>query len=193
MIKLKILDLWQTKLREDASKLEKNSLLYFNPRFMSLSQPHQLWLSCGNDRYQLNKACLQAKYLSGRSRTEKLMSHFSKENSPFCQLHPHTRTVGDLLHELVLCPVLAPQREQLFKFWDNLSAPFPVCSRILLNAKTTNSADFLQFLLDCSAVPQVIDAASEHGTGIYEILFKATRTFCYTIHRTKRQILDQWS
>ena len=97
------------------------------------------------------------------------------------------------LHKLVLCPVLAPQREQLFEFWDKLSAASPVCSRILLNAKTTNAADFLQFLLDCSAVPQVIEAASEHGTGVYEILFKATRTFCYTIHRAKRQILDQWS
>ena len=135
-IKLKIQDFWQLKLREDATKLKSNSLKYFNPQFMSLSRPHQLWLSCGNDRYQLNKACIQAKYLSGRSRTEKLLSKFSKENSPFCQLHPETSTVGDLLHQLVLCPVLAPQRDQLFEFWDKLSAPFPVCNRILRRRQT---------------------------------------------------------
>ena len=137
MIKLKVQDFWQMKLREDASKLESNSLKYFNPRFMSLSRPHQLWLSCGNDRYQLNKVCLQAKYLSGRSHTEKLMSHFSKENSPFCQLHPETETVSDLLHHLVLCPVLDPLQKELFEFWNKLSAPSPVCARILLDAKTT--------------------------------------------------------
>ena len=193
LVKLKIQDFWQLKLREDARKLENSSLKYFNPRFMSLSRPHRLWLSCGNDRYQLNKACLQAKYLSGRSRTEELVSKFSKENSPFCQLHPETSTIGDLLHQLVLCPVLAPHREQLFQFWDELSAPFPVCNILLRNAKTTNAENFLQFLLDCSTVPQVIEAASTYGDGIYDIIFKATRTFCYTIHRAKHQILDQWS
>ena len=144
---------------------------------MSLSQPHQLWLTCGNDRYQV-----QAKYLSGRTRTEKLLSKFSKDNSPYCQLHPETGTVGDLLHQLVICPVLAPQREQLFEFWEKLSAPYPVCNRILLNAKTTNAEYILQFLLNCNTVPQVIDAVSAYGLGDYNSLFKATRTFCYTIH-----------
>ena len=60
LINLKIQDFWQLKLRQDAAKLENNSLKYFNPNFMSLSQPHHLWMSCGNDRYQLNKACQQA-------------------------------------------------------------------------------------------------------------------------------------
>ena len=193
LINLKVQDFWQLKLRQEAAKLENNSLKYFNPNFMSLSQPHHLWLSCGNDRYQLNKACQQAKYLSGRSRTEKLCSYFSKENSPFCQLHPETETVGDLLHHLVLCPVLDPQREELFEFWNKLSAPSPVCAKILLDAKTTKPEDFLQFLLDCSSVPLVVRAANEHGSHIYELLFKATRTFCYTLYRAKRQKLDQWT
>ena len=193
LIKLKVQDFWQTKLRQDAIKLQDNSLKYFNPHFMSLSQPHQLWLSCGNDRFQLNKACQQAKYLSGRSRTEKLCSHFSKDNSPYCQLHPETQTIGDLLHHLVLCPVLDPQRKELFEYWSKMSAPYPVCTRILLEVKTTNPENFLQFLLDCSSVPLVVRAADQHGSDIYDILFKATRTYCYTLYRAKRQILNQWN
>ena len=134
--------------------MQDNSLKYFNPHFMSLSQPHQLWLSCGNYRFQLNKVCQQAKYLSGRSHMEKLCSHFSKDNSPYSQLHPETQTIGDLLHHVVLCPVFDPQRKELFKYWSKMSDPYPVCTRILLEVKTTNPENFLQFLLDCSSVPR---------------------------------------
>ena len=71
-------------------------------------------------------------------------------------------------------------------------ATFPVCNSILRNAKTTEPDMFLQFLLDCSSLPDVIKAANQHGPIIFKILFKATRTFCYTLYRKKRRMLDQW-
>ena len=100
LVKLNVLDYWQSKLRAEAAPLL--SLRYFKPEFMSLSSPHPLWSSCGDNSYELNKACTQAKYLSGRFRTDKLLSSFSGENSPFCQLHPDTHTEGDLLPQLVI-------------------------------------------------------------------------------------------
>ena len=90
LVHLNVLDFWQQKLRSDAEPLFKASLKYFKPQFMSLSKPHLIWTTCDNNSYELNKACIQAKYLSGRFRTEKLLSHFATENAPFCQLHPDT-------------------------------------------------------------------------------------------------------
>ena len=45
IVKSKILDYWEQKLRLEASKLD--SLCFFNPNFMSLSKPHQILTSCG--------------------------------------------------------------------------------------------------------------------------------------------------
>ena len=78
-VKLKITQFWQEKLRASAARLKDSSLCYFNPDFMSLVKPHPLWTTCGANSYETNKACIQAKYLSGRFRTDKLLSHFSKK------------------------------------------------------------------------------------------------------------------
>ena len=189
-VKLNVLDFWQAKLRTDVSLLP--SLKYFKPEYMSLDKPHPLWSTCGSNSYELNKACIQAKYLSGRFRTEKLLSHFSKGNSMFCQLHPGTETIGDLLHHLVLCPSLASRRSLLYEYWDQISLTHPVCNDILHRMKTTEPEKQLQFLLDCSVIPEIISAAQLHGDSIYAILFKATRTFTYSIYRSRLKLLDQW-
>ena len=190
LIRLNIQDFWQSKLRLDARQLP--SLKFFKPQFMSLARPHHLWRTCGSNSYELNKATVQAKYLSGRFRTEKLLSHFATGNSQFCQLHPETETVGDLIHHLVLCPALATRRSLILEYWDNISYANPICYNILQQMKTTDPEIFLQFLLDCSVLPVVIEAAQQHGEEIYNILFKATRTFCYSLYRARLKLLDQW-
>ena len=190
LIRLNIQDFWQSKLRLDARQLP--SLKFFKPQFMSLARPHHLWRTCGSNSYELNKATVQAKYLSGRFRTEKLLSHFATGNSQFCQLHPETETVGDLMHHLVLCPALATRRSLILEYWDNISYATPICYNILQQMKTTDPETFLQFLLDCSVLPVVIEAAQQHGEQIYNILFKATRTFCYSLYRARLKLLDQW-
>ena len=118
-VKLNVLQFWQSKLSEDSMSL--SSLGYFKPKFMSLDRPHPLWTTCGANIYESNKAFIQAKFLFGRFRTEKLLSKFSSSNSAFCQLHVHQPEVSDLEHLLVHCPVLAERRALLFEFWDALT------------------------------------------------------------------------
>ena len=192
-VRLNVLDFWQTKLRQETAELP--SLRFFKPQFMSLSQPHPLWTTCGSNRYEINKACCQAKYLSGRFRSEKLLSHFGHGNLPFCQLHPEgEKVVGDLAHHLVHCSALADRRECLFDYWNSISSSSSVCNQILKCVQTSaNEDDFLQFILDCSSVPTVIAAAQEHGADIYKILFKACRTYCYSLYRARLKLLSQWS
>ena len=159
---------------------------------MSLSKPHPLWTTCGSNPYEVNKACIQAKYLSGRFRTDTLLHHFNKANSKFCQLHPDDAVVGDLVHLLVHCPVLAERRAAIFDYWDTLAADSPPCLEILQLAKSGPTTTFMQFILDCSVMPQVILAKQIHGDSVHNILFKASRTYCYSIYRERLKRLGQW-
>ena len=58
--------------------------------------------------------------------------------------------------------------------------------------KTTTNEEFLQFVLDCSSLPEVIAAAQIHGMELYNILYKATRTYCYSLYRARLKLLSQW-
>ena len=70
MIKQAILEYWQKKLRAEVSNLD--SLIFIHPNFMSLKFPHPIWSTAGTNPYEINKAIIQARMLSGRYRTEGL-------------------------------------------------------------------------------------------------------------------------
>ena len=82
MIKKKILDYWEKKLRSDALNLP--SLKYFHPHYYSLSSPHPLWTTAGSSPYEVKKAVVQARMLSGRYRTEMLRRHWSENKEGHC-------------------------------------------------------------------------------------------------------------
>ena len=77
-------DYWQQKLREEAAQLD--SLSYFNPLYMSLSTPHPLWLTTTSNPYEINKAVVQARMLSGRYRSEGLCRFWSANPNGYCLL-----------------------------------------------------------------------------------------------------------
>ena len=64
-VKLSVQEYWQKTLRGEAESL--HSLTYFKPNFMSLSKPHPLWITCGSNPYEVNKACIfkQSVFLGG--------------------------------------------------------------------------------------------------------------------------------
>ena len=183
-IKLNVHEYWHAQLCKEAEPLL--SLSYFKPKFMSLAKPHPLWTSYGSNSYEVNKACVQAKFLSGRFRTDTLLNHFSKENSRFCQLHPQDQQVGDLAHHLLLCPALADRRSLVFEYWNTLTAESPPCREIVSTVMDAPQEIFMLFILDC------IHARQLHGDTIHKILFKATRTYCYSMYRERLKRLDRW-
>ena len=72
LIKSRIISHWETNLRDSAKNL--SSLSYFHPEFMSLLQPHPLYSTCGDNSFEVSKALVQARMLSGRYRTDKLLT-----------------------------------------------------------------------------------------------------------------------
>ena len=186
-VKLNVQEYWHEKLRREAEPLD--SLCYFNPKYMSLSQPLPLWITWGSNSYEVNKACIQAKYLSGRFGTDTLLNHFSKENSKLCQLHPEHQQLGDLVHHLLLCPALADRRALIFDYWDSLTASSLPCINII---KAAPVKTFMQFILDCNVLPEVIQARQLHGDIVLKIVFKASRTYCYLMYQERLKRLDKW-
>ena len=52
---------------------------------------------------------------------------------------------------------------------------------------------YCQFLLDCSVLPEVINAVQLHGQDILHHLFTISRMWCFALHRDRLKLLGRWS
>ena len=147
IFKTQVTDYWQTKLRMDASRLP--SLEYFKPQYMSLLSPHPLWSTCGSNPYEICKAIVQAKMLSGRYRTDQLLRHFIKTDGA-CSIC-NDNTLGSIKHLLLLCPALNETRARLMKNLDDETTISESTKHLI---KTTFEANHetIQMLVDCSVL-----------------------------------------
>ena len=197
LVKKHVIDHWEVKLRDAASSPRYTSLTFFRPQFMSLCHPHPMLTTAGVSPYAVSMSTVQSIMLSGRYRTEELLSHWSESRSKFCKTpscfgRSHSE---DLPHILAFCPSLASTRRKLMKFTLKycLSLHIPDVRNIILKfCSSPAQPGFCQFLVDCSTVPEVITTAQLHGPEVYEILFHITRTWCYSLHRDRMKILGRW-
>ena len=192
LVNKKIVDFWETKLREEAMPL--TSLKYFNPNFMSLTAPHPIWTTAGSSPYQVTMSTIQGVMVSGRYRTEKLCSHFSKDKTGFCQT-PHCKGLDyfeDLEHILADCPALEDTRTRLRSFTANYCQSLPEVQPLIDVLSSPSNPSYCQFLVDCSVLPEVIAATQTCGPQLLVHLFRITRTWCYCLHRTRLRILGRW-
>ena len=115
-VKCQMLDYWNQALRGDANEL--SSLCYFKPQFMSLSKPHPLITTPGSSPYEVSKAVVQATFLSGRYRTERLCRHWSSNKEGYCLLTQciNYNHVEDLQHIFLHCVSLSEARCRLVNF-----------------------------------------------------------------------------
>ena len=192
-VKLNVIDFWRQKLTSEAAPLD--SLLYFKPEYMSLEAPHVLWTSCNSNPYEVQKAVIQSRMLSGRYRDDRLARHFTSNTSGSCLLcqengeaNPPT---GDLPHILLQCPSLASRRSLLAEYWVSLTKNCQVARKVITEFQTKPTEYQMQFLLDCSVIPTII-AETQHHDGVLNLLFRLTRTFCYAVHRERLKKLNRW-
>ena len=105
LVKAKVTDYWDTKLRMEASFLP--SLPYFCPEFLSLTSTHRLWTSAVNNSYELAKSRIQLLFLCSQYPCAKLTRHWSSDNSlglcsfPSCRENNIVESPG---HVLLHCP-----------------------------------------------------------------------------------------
>ena len=190
LTKNKVLDWWQTKFRGVAEHMD--SLEFFNPSFMSLSTPHPLWTTAGSP-FEVSKAVVTARMLSGRYRTDKLMSNWNSSNQAgLCRLPGCDGQVGTLSHILLHCPALLEARAKAISHWSAFLVPrpwlFPVVSHHTIGGDQLQ----LQFLLDPSVLPLVI-SSSKTMPEILSSCFYLARTWNFTIHLTRDKLRKLWN
>ena len=100
---------------------------YFNPYYMSLTKPHPILITANSSPYKVIKACIQAKMLSGRYRTERLCRHWSENRSGICLIDTckGLKISEDLRHILADCPGLEHARRNLRTFTSKKCSNLP--------------------------------------------------------------------
>ena len=187
LVKSKIVDHWEIVLREEAEILKEKSLKYFRPEYMSLTKPHPLWLTCGTNPYEVHKAVIQAKMLSGRYVTDQLSRYWTPNKAGLCTIPGCTgQDFGSLEHLLLLCPALSDTRGRIVELWLRVASENSEILEIIhsmLNGQKVKT--IMQFLLDCSCFPEVVSLRQTSGLQLVTHLFYLTRSWCYSIHRAR--------
>ena len=177
----------------EASKLP--SLFYFHPEVMSLSSPHPMWISAGSNPFEISKAVIQARMLSGRYPSDYLARHWTKNKRGNCLLPlcEGNNVPGTLEHALLYCPSLAQCRHTILSLANSVSAEDQI-TRMILHAifEDSNENTLMQFLLDCSALTCVQDAIHMYGSQVLGNLFYISRSWCYSIHCARCAMLGLW-
>lgn len=194
LIKKNVIGYWEQLLRAEADDPRYSSLTYFHPKFMSLSAPHPLWTTCGSSPASIAMATIQLRMISGRYRSESLCRHWSKNKEGICLLSPScVNTVEDIPHILTACSGLSSTREKLVLYTQQYSSSVPAISGLILSLCSPTYPHFVQFLLDCSCLPEVIHATQQLGKDVLWHLFAISRTWVYTLHKARMKILGRWN
>ena len=192
LVKNQVADYWLQFYRSCLKDDSLPSLEFFKHELCSLLRPHPI-LATASHSYEVNKMVVQLRLLSGRARLGSLVKHFSPANDGMCELCQEEEE--DISHFLLpRCPLLKERANLLVEYMKTTLMHSKPCSAIfenILNNAESNPKQWLQFVLDCSALPSVIVASQQDPT-VLGLMFKATRTYCYSLHRQRLKLLGRW-
>ena len=160
---------------------------------MSLCKPHPIWTSAGSSPYEVRKATIQARMLSGRYRTCWLRRHWSGDQSGTCQIPGCSGEPGTLRHLATgECPGLATALVRAVALWSSFLKDNPVLFPLVQEFSLGDPDEFLAFLVDPTTRPPVITLSQTYGTTIIEQLCYMTRTWLFYMHKERLKLLKLW-
>ena len=129
---------------------------------------------------------------SGRYRTESLASHWSANKEGYCLSRTCCMETESVEHILLTCPAYEDCKKKLYSLW--LSTKNKVVRQLVLQAFSSENKFLLQFILDCSVMPEVIKAVqTTDDDDFLNELFYLTRTWCFSVHRERMKMLGRWN
>ena len=92
---------------------------------MSLVKPHPIWTTCGSNPFEVNKAMIQARMLSGRYITDQLARHWTQNAAGVCLLPGCPNNVSGTIEDLLLhCPALQPTRQKMVNLCHDIARKY---------------------------------------------------------------------
>ena len=171
------------------------SLKFFHPEFHSLVSPHRLLSSAGSKPYEVAKARIQLLFLGSQYPSGNRTKHWSYDNPAGLCTFPSCLDqclVESNEHILIHCPAYKTARENMFTL--SIKVNCPVSRSLILGILLSASEQLMmQFLLDCSSIPEVIHAATNYSEAVYNNIFYISRTWCFTIHKERMKRLCKWN
>ena len=135
------------------------------------------------------KAVQQARLLSGRYRTNDLIKHWNQSQTGLCSA-PGCDSKETVTHIIIECRAYTNIRQKLLSMC--LSTHCQEVYKLVLQALTSTKEYLMQFILDCSSLPQVITAKQKYGEVIFSEIFRLTRTWCFALHRERLRMQGRW-
>ena len=157
---------------------------------MSLSAPHPIWSTSKNNPHEVAKAVQQARLVSGRYRSESLVKYWNPSSTGKCKAPTCSNIQETVEHILLDCSQYTEERHKLVSMW--LRTKYQEVHYLVLNAFSASKSHLMQFILDCSTLPEVISAKQKHGDYILDETFRLTRTWCFIIHKARMKMLGRW-
>ena len=192
LVRSRVLDFWETKLRSEAALLP--SLRYFHPNFLSLVTPHRLLKSAGSNMYEVSKAKIQLLFLSRQYPCGERTRHWTLDNREgYCSYPACTQmeVVESPEHILLSCQAYHSARLQLITA--ALRTRNPQTHALFLSHLFSSRVKMMQFLLDPSGIPEVISCVQTNGDDIFNDILYIGRTWCYSLHRERSKRLGKWN
>ena len=161
---------------------------------MSLAKAHPIWTSAGSSPYEIRKATVQSRMLSGRYRTCWLRRHWSGDPTGVCRVPGCSGVPGTLAHILTgECPGLSNAYIHATGLWTSFLRENTHLVPIINQFSLADQTKFLSFLLDPSTFPPVIALSQKLGTKIIDQFCYMARTWLFCIHKERLKLLNLWN
>ena len=191
LTKLAVITYYTNKFKTDAANLR--SLKYFKFDKIGIRSVHPIFATCGTNPYEIEKAVVQSRLLSGMYKFERRKRHFTNTNNPdgICSLHlcqeEDSRHFGDIESFFLGCPSLGKARQEFATFLNNYLVSYPDIADLIQDCI---SSDPVQFYLDASTMGAVLYQVQVKGTYILNLIFKVTRHHCFLLHKLRSELLE---
>ena len=160
---------------------------------MSLCTLHPIWTSVGCSQFEMRKATIQARMLSGRDRTCWMRRHWSGDPTGSCRVPGCSGEPGTLKHMVTgECSGLKSALIRATSAWSSFLKENGVLLPIVQHYSLGDQDVFLSFLLDPTTLPAVIVLSQEYGPVIRDQLCYMTRTWLYCMHKERLKLLKLW-
>ena len=130
----------------------------------------------------------------GQARVEALTKHWDPSNKEgYCQLcHSIAPSLGTMEHMFLGggCPALVDARLCMLSFFQAYMVARPYLLPVMKVCWGTSNSLSMQFLLDCTVIPEVIIASQENNHPVVSDLCYLGRTYIFKIHQTRRRLLN---